>query len=223
MCVPRLPRLPDRRHTAAHEVMEHEVIVPSGADPGTEVLIEVDGTEYCVTVPEGCHEGSTFSVTLLAAFVDTPADDDLIEVIVPEGCLAGERFCVQLDGGEFVAIVPEGCGPGSAVLLTVPKQQLPESPPSRLGHIAASASAGVVPDELSGSSDTDGEDGPTFPIGLPVEVRRTDGEWTLVTVTEYDADGDTYTVRLVDGRFKYFVEASDLRLPAFLLKTNAMI
>lgn len=75
---------------------------------------------------------------------------------------------------------------------------------------------------MSGSSsDEDEQGGPKFPVGCPAEVLRTDGHWTLVSVTEYDDGGDTYTVQLADGRYKYFVEAEDLRIPRFMLLSSA--
>ena len=58
-------------------------------------------------------------------------------------------------------------------------------------------------------------------MGQPVEVLRNDGNWTLATITDYDEHGMTYSVALVDGRCKYFVEEDDLRIPRFLLLSTA--
>ena len=45
-----------------------------------------------------------------------------------------------------------------------------------------------------------------------LEVERSDGRWTGGAICEdYDEYGDTYTVRLSDGRLKYFVERRSLR------------
>ena len=94
---------------------------------------------------------------------------------------------------------------------------------------AASDDEDRPPNELSGSSsETESSssteaDGCKFAVGMPVEVMRTDGLWTLCTVVEYDAAGGTYTVQLADGRRKYFVEPDWLRLPAFLFQSSAII
>ena len=82
----------------------------------------------------------------------------------------------------------------------------------------------VQPAELSDDSDSD-DDAATakFGVGSPVEVLRNDGNWTLATVTDYDELGGTYTVTLADGRCKYFVEESELRIPRFLLLSSANI
>ena len=56
-----------------------------------------------------------------------------------------------------------------------------------------------------------------------MEVTRTDGGWTLAKVTDYEDGGMTYTVQLTDGRLKYFVEESELRIPRFLLLSTANI
>jgi len=206
------------RNGCRHAMEEHVVTVPAGILPGADLLVEVGGGEYYVTVPSNCVEGSTFVVLLPPATADAALD---IEVIVPDGCTAGDTFIVQHERGEFAAVVPDGCGPGSAVVISVPPASPQKLPLSPQRTEAASAPAA---EELSGSSDSDTEEEkPTFPIGLPVEVMRNDGNWTLVTVTEYDAGGDTYTVQLVDGRLKYFVEPELLRLPAFMLKTTGMI
>ena len=62
-----------------------------------------------------------------------------------------------------------------------------------------------------------------FGPGQPVEVLRSDGTWTLATVAEFDETGCTYTITLIDGRQKYFVEEEDLRIPRFLLLSTANI
>ena len=55
-----------------------------------------------------------------------------------------------------------------------------------------------------------------FARGQPVEVFRTDGTWSLATVTDYDGEGCTYTVALPDGREKHLLEESEMRIPRFL-------
>ena len=44
-----------------------------------------------------------------------------------------------------------------------------------------------------------------------------------MTVEEYDERADNYTVLLIDGRRKYLVEPSELRIPRFMLLSTANI
>ena len=80
----------------------------------------------------------------------------------------------------------------------------------------------MLPPELSDDSDEETANaGAKFGVGAPVEVLRSDGNWSLATVVDYDENGGTYSVSLTDGRCKYFVEEEDLRIPRFLLLSTA--
>lgn len=120
---------------------------------------------------------------------------------------------------EGPSLPPSPFVPGGSKSLTALNQ--PEPAPAATSIPAAKCER-VLPPELS-DSDSDDEPGAKFAVGQPVEVLRSDDAWTLATVTDYDEYGLTYTIRIVDGRFKYFVEESDLRIPRFLLLSTANI
>ena len=204
--------------------MEQQVIVPAGCGPGTELRIAVEGREYLVTVPDDCEGGSAFVVHLPE---DVTPSEESFEVVVPDGVSAGDEFVLTLAHGDFVVSVPDGSGPGQPMRVQIPKPQdhQPEQHMEEEEQDHGIDSERPPPDELSGSSsETESETGDgKFAVGMPVEVMRTDGLWTLCTVVEYDPAGGTYTVQLADGRCKYFVEPDWLRLPAFLFQSNAVI
>ena len=54
-----------------------------------------------------------------------------VTVVVQVGCFAGDEFTVDLDGCQFVVGVPDGCGPGDAIMVTPPSRgPAPEAPPN---------------------------------------------------------------------------------------------
>jgi hypothetical protein len=239
--------------------MEQEVVVPDGTGSGDELVVDVEGLKYLVSVPSGLSAGETFFVTLpqsppLSLAPTTDLSPSLaaptVEVIVPDECSAGELFVVTVETSQgpvdFEVRVPDGCSCGSRLLVEVPPHYaagpaVPSTPPLIGSCEAQARSVGSPnlhalstpssfdmrpsspPHELSGSESSADESRPTFPLGAPAEVLRTDGMWTLVTVVDHDQHGNTYTVRLADGRLKYFVEANDLRLPRFMLQKSADI
>lgn len=48
-------------------------------------------------------------------------------------------------------------------------------------------------------------------VGDKAQVYRTDGSWAPATIDDYDEKSGTYTMRLEDGRMKYFVEADEVK------------
>ena len=165
-----------------------------------------------------------------------------MDCIVPHGCAAGDEIVVDVgDGRELIVIVPDGLVSGDAMEIIVPPQTSePSSPKSQTKSQCQPLSSTpqsevktsckttqprerVLPPELSDDSSDDDDQGAKFGVGQPVEVLRTDGQWTLATVTDYDEHGLTYTVGLADGRLKHFVEESDLRIPRFLLLSTGNI
>ena len=180
--------------------MEYEVVVPQGCAEGSELLVEACGESFVVTVPPGLCNGDSF----VALLPTNPAAQGTLDVIVPEGCFAGDSFVVYSEHGEYRACVPHGCVPGSVVSVSIP----PMSNAVDLGSCESKAMCDEAPaaEELSGSSSDGSGDAeeracaPKFPVGLPAEVLRTDGLWTLATVIDYDPRADNYTVQLADGR-----------------------
>lgn len=209
--------------------LEVEVEVPAGCFPGTEILVTHGEQSVTVVIPEGMQPGEMMMLSLPPSshLLDAPP---AVEVNVPDGCWVGDTFNVDYNGRSWSVVVPDGCGPGSLLLVDVPNDeetsspQSTECPPSPSPPPAAKTDdSHVLPPELSDTSDEEMEQVATakFAIGAPVEVLRTDGGWTLATVTHFDDGGFTYTVRLTDGREKYFVEEEDLRIPRFLLLSTA--
>mgnify|MGYP006145811185 CR=1 FL=1 len=208
---------------------EHEIVVPPGCSPGDELVVEVGGSQFFVTVPVGVAAGEVLPVSLPLR----PMAQEVVEVVVPEGCWPGDVFLVSHDSMVFEVTTPDGAGPGMVVSVECPGQQQqqeeapplsPATQPESLQPVQApSVAAELAPPTLASDSDDEVEAGPKFAVGAPAEVQRTDGLWTLVTVTDYDALGGTYTVQLADGRCKHFVEVEELRVPRFLLLSSAMI
>ena len=51
----------------------------------------------------------------------------------------------------------------------------------------------------------------SFEVGVDVEVLRTNGTYSRGRIDGADYDSGTFTIRMDDGRLKYFVEQDDLR------------
>jgi len=179
-----------------------DAIVPDNCAGGEEIIVDVGGRELTVVVPLGLKAG------------------DLMEVVVPPAppSPAGAPPSPAPDRQQHAPDSPAPATPSS-----LPQPAPPAKPPAPSAlRAAAPAPERVLPAELSDSSDDDeGERCAKFAVGQPVEVLRSDGPWTVATVTEYDEHGCTYTVQIVDGRCKYFVEEHDLRIPRFLLLSTA--
>ena len=214
------------------------VTVPSGLPAGAVFVVSLpsSGTGEVVeaTVPDLCFAGDAFTLTV---------DQSTFEVTCPEGCGPGSVIQVELPLTAADHESPasplqhhdESCEPLHSVAQAA--CAAPESSDDAhslqgvvsMGRPHSFAGKSRLPAviEADSTSDSDmggaAEEQPKFAVGSPVEVFRSDGWWTLTTVTDYDAGGDTYTVRLADGRSKYFVEPSDLRIPRFLLKSTGMI
>jgi hypothetical protein len=217
-----------------YEGRAFQVTVPAGCEPFE--LLEVEIPQAKEAAPQTQQQQQ---------------QEQLVQVCVPDGCQVGCDFAVEFHGQSFMVAVPEGCGPGSLREIEVPCTAQPTTPnevasspsptptqtpmptPTPSSHTPSSNQGAVAgepvepplqPPELSDNSDDDSDDGGAkFGPGAPVEVLRTDGLWTLARVESYDAGGGTYTVVLQDGRFKYFVDEEDLRIPRFLLLSTANI
>lgn len=228
---------------------ELEVIVPEGCKSGSEIIVSAGARELTVTVPEGVGPGDMIIVDLpptsqpstpsrassRGSIAPCEAGETVLVAVVPDGATGGSEIFVDTGDRELCVVVPLGLRAGDEMEVVVPPL-LPPSPrspapiqkgppPSQLQPTPSPpAPKRVQPPELSDDSDTDDSAvGAKFGVGSPVELLRTDGNWTLATVSEYDELGGHYTITLTDGRSKYFVEEGDLRIPRFLLLSTANI
>jgi len=96
-----------------------EVSVPPGTLGGEEFLISFEGQELYVMAPPDCKPGDPISFEM-----EVPegggATAQQIEIAVPEGCYSGQQFEAFFEGVKFEVSCPEGCGPGSMLLVEVP-------------------------------------------------------------------------------------------------------
>ena len=213
--------LPSEEEAVTIEEERVEVTVPDGVGAGDEVVVQLHHGDFVVEVPEGSGPGQAMWVTVPKPCPKPnvgPQDDQ--EQQQERRQVEQERQQAEQERQQ-----PEREGP--QVLQAGQEKESPAGQPR--AYDAASDDEERPPNELSGSSsETESSssteaDGCKFAVGMPVEVMRTDGLWTLCTVVEYDAAGGTYTVQLADGRRKDFVEPDWLRLPAFLFQSSAII
>lgn len=95
-----------------------ELIVPDGVAEGEEFLIDFEGQNLFVACPSGCGPGDPISIE-----VDAPTEGlpQAVEVVVPDGVFPGMEFIIDLvDGNQVNIVCPEGCEPGSAIVVDVP-------------------------------------------------------------------------------------------------------
>ena len=222
-----------------------EVLIPPGCHAGSELVVNAGGDqEVLVTIPEGFGPGELLLVDLSPVGGGQAAaseEEPVLNVVVPEGAEGGSEILVDVgDGRELAVVVPQGLRPGDMMEVVVPAatpwspspppphaeplppppEPLPPPPPQPKPDEEREPQR-VQPAELSDSDEDDPAQGAKFGVGQPVEVLRTDGAWSLATVVDYDDGGLTYTISLVDGRHKYFVEETELRIPRFLLLSTA--
>lgn len=202
-----------------------EVVVPEGVAGGEALNVtSPEGDEFEVTVPEGLVPGMCFLVDLPVQERPASGAEEVVMVEVPEGVEEHGVFIVEAPwGGAFEVSVPPGLGPGATMEVALPRAD------SALAAGAVDADAGAVDADAgaaAAASETEGSDTEPcgrFGVGQAAEVYRSDGTWSLATVTEYDMGGGTYTVELEDGRCKYFVEEEELRVPRFVYQPTVAL
>ena len=176
------------------------VIVPHGLVAGDAMSVEArDGNAYTVEIPPGVRGGMEMDVDLPDG-PDEPSSSSSalqqVEVVVPDGVFPGQGFTVEFDGTTFEIACPDGCGPGSAILVEVPQPE-PEPPP---------AATSELPDQSHFK----------FQPGQRVELiraGRADEEVTSSGNIVYGFEGvfDTcYKVKLDNGLFKEAVPEDEI-------------
>lgn len=191
-----------------------EVEVPNSLGPGDPFFLEACGTTVEVVVPDGCIGGSLITVDVT---LPDKGNNQRVEVTVPEGAMPGDNFLVDVTGQQFEVTVPEDLGPGSILTIELPApiDPVPDSTDVEPTLRYTEPDLGLSDEALL---ETGGRSN-RHPLGHPVEVRRSDGTWSLAVAEDFDYLGYTYTIRLADGRCKYMVEEDDLRIPRFLLRS----
>ena len=214
------------------------VMVPDGLCPGDSFVIEVYGREWTVDVPDDAcagheielmlpvDEDSDDSSNVCMSEEEDSADSGSLVVLVPHECGPGDVFVVETTGPtgdpfSFEVIVPDACYGGMELVVQVPPPPPPPPPPEGKESSYA-ARLRTMTKESSYVDEVHAEDPDVlvlrasrvgdFTTFVNLEVERSDGSWSSgATAEEYDEWGDTYTVRLSDGRLKYMVEPRSLR------------
>ena len=144
-----------------------EVTVPDGVGPGESFLVEaMHGLQFSVVVPDGCAPGSTMRVTMPAA-----ADQ-----VMSEAADAGA-------GSSTVATHASYGGEDRIVSSDSDSESASASESDNEETIAARGQRASIDSRFGSSSDesdSSDEGGPSvspdgFPVGLMLEVQRTDG------------------------------------------------
>lgn len=184
----------------------HAVVVPSSCAEGDEMIVDISGVEYTVTVPLGALPDSCIDILLPTN--DGGGGNELCVEVPPEA-QAGDEVVVESGGQSFAVTVPLDLLPGDTFLVQLP----PSPPPACLlceGFNSAKLHASPLP--LRPPTPPPPTPPPTLlVVGLAVEVLRSNGSYTRGTIEAADAASATYTILLEDGRLKYFVEQADLR------------
>ena len=97
------------------------VEVPPGLMEGDVMTVEFEGQSFEITVPPGCSAGMGIEVDLPVAEAGGAGGAlQAVELVVPDGVWAGELFSVDFDGQTFEIACPDGCGPGSTIVVELP-------------------------------------------------------------------------------------------------------
>ena len=99
-----------------------QVQVPEGLYAGEPMVIDYNGQEFTITIPDGLQGGDLLDVDLPVTAANTP---NTVMVVVPDGCEDG-FFTVDFDGRTFDVGVPKGCHAGDEIEVEVPAE--PEEP-----------------------------------------------------------------------------------------------
>lgn len=179
-----------------------EVVVPDGLLSGDEFLVEAAGAApfYCL-VPEGCAGGSLIAVELPRPGGSCDGAPEAAAGLSPP--LMRERRATVEDDSYRGAR-------GDAAKLRPPPTQTPAGA-FFLGQVGPHRPHGPPPPRAAPARLAPAPASPRPPRRpQTVDVFRSDGSWSRAYVEEYEERGETYTVRLADGRLKHFVERDEL-------------
>jgi hypothetical protein len=218
-----------------------DVSVPPGVAPGQEFLVTLDdGFDFYVVVPDGVGPGDCLSVEVPPPPPLPDSEEERTPPETPprsrrvsrDDVTVHSRYGSRRTSRELDAMV---CSHGShhgsrRVSRELPLPELPQpdwsaamSPSGqRAAKLRSAVLAARLPSPGTLSRSPTASKLPTLAVwpqppvgrffhGQVVEVERSSGAWSNASIEEHDEGGDTYTVKLPDGRLKYFVEANEVR------------
>lgn len=190
-----LPEAPEAPPVEAPQSVE--VAVPDGCNPGDGFLVDFDGVQFEVVVPDGMAAGSLLMVEVPAtpAPQEPLADPEEIAEEIPHKAVepAAAEAPAQTENKSSKSAMPSfAYGGGSSAMRQVDDSDSDDDDPSLFYW-------GLGKYEECGD----------FTMGQLVQVTRSDGTWTYAKIQEYDDMGDTYTVMTKMGP-KYMVERADI-------------
>jgi len=197
------------------------------------MAVEACGQEFEICVPDGCGGGAAIEVELPVEEAEQPHQPQQVEVLVPDGVQEGEPFTLETEWGCFEICVPEGCGPGSAVVVAVPEELLrwddrrssvsdcPTGDAPRRAHGRRSRDYDYIDSREHGNYDVPptpatvcddvGKGGYRFSTDQRVRVMRSNGSYELATIIYgYDCVFDVYYECRLDGALIKHVAEDDI-------------
>jgi len=216
-----------------------EVAIPDGVGPGEAFLVEFDGTQFNITVPDGCEPGMLIQVEVpviapeptATAATDPPAADPPMEQEMSNLKVSdADASTTSTSSHGRPASKSEGSSSQAAASSSYSNPSSSSSSKKSTNYSSnykyekyspfdydstykyESPKWEPEPSVFDGGFVLSGEAAEPcgdFAVGQLVQVTRSDGTWTYGKVLDYDAGGDTYTIHTKAGP-KYFVERGDL-------------
>ena len=204
------------------------VTVPDGLMEGDVMSIEHLGAAYEIAVPPGCSGGMPIEIDLPGgddggtSQQPPPSDGMLqpVEVVVPDGTFEGMAFSVDFGGTIYEIVCPDGCGPGSAIVVELPAAPpAAPAPPARLPPVYESDGPRRPPPPPPPEDPEDAAKAAAmtaehykFKPGQRVELYRSDGaESPGYIVCGFEGVFDVlYKVKLDNGLYKEAVPEEDI-------------
>ena len=160
------------------EALSVQVIVPDGVYEGQEFFVDYEGESLCVVCPDGCGPGSDISI-------DVPPPPPPPAPLREKDAHGSEKENAPSNDVRGTQGVPHGGSGGGGGSSSGDGEPCK----ARAFKFALKLSNGVALNlNLAHAC--------KYAIGSMVEVMRTDGDWSLAKVKDYDWRGGTYTVQV---------------------------
>jgi len=203
------------------------VTVPDGLFAGDVMSVEHAGLTYEIEVPSGCSGGMPIEIDLPGGEDEQqqPAGTQPVEVVVPDGVFEGGAFSVDFGGTVYEIVCPDGCGPGSAIVVELPtaapvpapapppRSSAPSLPPIYEDPLRRPPPPYVPEDpEDAAKAEAMTKEHFKFKPGQRVELYRSDGaESPGYIVCGFEGVFDVlYKVKLDNGLYKEAVPEEDI-------------